>query len=123
MARILVVDDDSDHRRWIADVLLLEGYNVEEAGSGQEALERLAQGGVDLITLDEGMPDMSGTECYEEIRADERFRDIPVIFITILARTSKVVDLSRHGVRVLAKPLSYRDIVKAVKSALKQRRG
>ena len=123
MTKILVVDDRKDHRTWIADVLRLEGYDVVEAESGQKALDLLAQGGVDLITLDELMPSMSGMKCYERIHQDEQLQGIPVIFITVLGQDRRFVELRRQGVRVLTKPLSYREIAKAVASALEQGRG
>ena len=115
MTKILVVEDKKCHRRFVCDVLRLEGYEMIEASSGEEALEILKQETVDLVTLDQEMPDMTGLECYERMP-----EDIPVVFITVFGHSPRFVDLRRKGVPVIAKPLDYQDILKAIESALKK---
>jgi CheY-like chemotaxis protein len=80
MKRILVVDDDEDIRLLFQEVLEEEGYAVELAGGGEEALEKLSQWKPDLVTLDLKMPGMAGLEVLERIR--EQDRDLPVIICT-----------------------------------------
>jgi CheY-like chemotaxis protein len=80
MKRILVVDDDEDIRLLFQEVLEEEGYEVQLAGGGAEALEKLNQWRPDLVTLDLKMPGMGGVEVLERIR--EQDKDIPVIICT-----------------------------------------
>lgn len=120
MARILVVEDTDDHRRIICDMLGLEGFQVIEAPNGREALEILQRGvAVDLITLDEKLPVMTGLECLGEIRKNEATRDIPVLFLTVY-RKPEIEQLGREGVTVILKPYDYREFLRAVKSALRK---
>ncbi len=77
MKRILVVDDEENIRFLYREELEEEGYAVEVAAHGQEALERLNTFKPDLITLDIKMPGMDGVETLQRIR--EVQRDLPVI--------------------------------------------
>ncbi|MCM1160449.1 MAG: response regulator [Roseburia sp.] len=78
---ILVVDDDVMNLR-IAEKMLEEQFRVECVKSGKEALEFLEKEIPNLILLDLHMPEMDGFAVMERIQADERYRDIPVIFLT-----------------------------------------
>jgi len=120
MTRILVVEDKDDHRKIICDMLRSERYQVTEASNGREALEILQRGAdVDLITLDEKMPVMTGLECLAEIRKNEATRDIPVLFLTVY-RKPEIDQLEREGVTVMLKPYDYREFLRAVKSILRK---
>jgi CheY-like chemotaxis protein len=115
MAKILVVDDKRAHRRFICDTLRLEDYEVVEASNGKEALGLLEREDVDLVTLDQEMPGMTGLELYERMTKDQ---DLPVVFVTVHGDDPRFVELRREHIPVLVKPLDYRDILKAVESAL-----
>jgi CheY-like chemotaxis protein len=80
MKRILVVDDEESIRLLFKDELEEEGYEVELAGGGEEALKKLRTSKPDLITLDLKMPDMGGLEVLERIR--EKDKDLPVVICT-----------------------------------------
>ena len=119
MTKILVVEDKDDHRRIICDMLRLEGYQVIEAANGKEALDKLQQeGNVDLITLDEQMPVMTGLECLAEIRKSETARYISVMFVTVY-RKPEIEKLERQGIPVILKPYDYREFLRTVKLALR----
>ena len=121
MTKILVVEDKYDHRKVICDTLRSEGYQVIEAKNGKDALDRLQrEGDVDLITLDEQMPVMTGLECLSEIRKNDATRDISVIFVTVY-RKPELEQLAREGIDVILKPYDYREFLQAVRSALKKR--
>lgn len=81
---ILVVDDDQDIRDNLADLLLDEGYTVQVAGNGQEALDRLkAEGALpNMILLDLMMPVKDGFAFREEQERDVRLAAIPVVIMT-----------------------------------------
>jgi DNA-binding response OmpR family regulator len=80
MKRILVVDDEKNIRTLFRDELEEDGYEVETAGSGQDALDKVQQRPPDLIVLDIRMEDMTGLEVLEEIR--KTHEDLPVIMCT-----------------------------------------
>ena len=80
--RILVVDDDSMNLRMAEFILNKSHYMVTKASSGQEALDMLQQGTMDLILLDIEMPEMDGFELMKILQDSVEWRKIPVIFLT-----------------------------------------
>ena len=87
---ILVVDDDVQQLTQIKEHLR-EFYEVTLVNSGKAALKALGKYKVDLIFLDYLMPEMNGAETLTEIRKDERFRDIPVVFLTGVSEKETVI--------------------------------
>ena len=81
--RVLVVDDERINRKLLSN-LLEEQHDVVLAKNGVQALERLADGLIDLILLDVIMPEMNGYEVLRQIKENEKFKEIPVIFISAL---------------------------------------
>ncbi len=80
--RILAIDDSLTYLQALADELRDEGYDVVTASSGAEGLALLSAQPVDCILLDMIMPEMSGEETCQRIKADASIRDIPLIFLT-----------------------------------------
>ena len=80
--KILVVDDDSMNLRMAEFILNKSHYMVTKASSGQEALDMLQQGTMDLILLDIEMPEMDGFELMKILQDSVEWRKIPVIFLT-----------------------------------------
>jgi DNA-binding response OmpR family regulator len=80
MKKILVVDDEKNIRTLFRDELEEAGYEVDTAGSGQEALEKVSSKKPDLIVLDIRMEDMTGLEVLEQVRRDHEA--LPVIMCT-----------------------------------------
>lgn len=76
---ILVVDDHDDTRGFLVQMLKLSGYDVASAGSGAVTLLILETERPSLIILDFNMPTMTGHDVLKTMRADERWKDIPVI--------------------------------------------
>lgn len=83
--KILVADDDKIFRSLIVEILTDAGYEVAAEENGLLAWERLKSEGADLAVLDINMPEMDGFELLRNIRADERFKNIPVLMLTIRA--------------------------------------
>jgi CheY-like chemotaxis protein len=79
---VLVVEDHEDLREMLAVLLETEGFDVQTASNGREALTCLDAARPDVILLDLMMPVMSGDEFRERQLADPRFRDVPVICMT-----------------------------------------
>jgi CheY-like chemotaxis protein len=79
---ILIVDDEPDVRAYLERLFRENGYAVESAGDGEQALRAVAAGAPALITLDMSMPNMSGVKFYREIKARDDLRGIPVVVVT-----------------------------------------
>ena len=79
MAKILVVDDELSIRMGIREFAEYQGYEVEEAANGKEAVERCRQRDFDVIIMDIMMPEMDGYEAYKKIR---EIKDIPALMLS-----------------------------------------
>ena len=114
--RILVADDDPVILRLIEVNLGLEGFEVETAGRGEDALARARDRSPDLILLDVMMPGMSGWEVARRLKEDAKTADIPVVFLS--ARTQE--EDRRRGqelgvVAYVTKPFDPDDLVDTVR--------
>ncbi len=90
MSTILVVEDTELLRRIYTDKLTQEGYDVIQAANGLEAIAALHEPNIDLVLLDLIMPQMSGLEALEHIKADPRTRDIPVLILSNLGQEQDI---------------------------------
>jgi len=84
MARILIVDDESDFRMMLGKVLSMEGHQVLFAGNGWEALLVLDGDGVELCIVDLMMPGMDGPTLLKILRNASRHESLPVIVVSVL---------------------------------------
>ncbi|CAD5956780.1 Cyclic di-GMP phosphodiesterase PA4781 [Planktothrix tepida] len=120
LANILIVDDVPDNLRVLSQVLLQQGYRVRKATNGQFALNSAQLMPPDLILLDVMMPELDGYEACRFLKADERTRDIPIIFIT--ARDdieSKLMGFEVGGLDYITKPFDVQEVVVRVATQLK----
>ncbi|MCE5307563.1 MAG: sigma-54 dependent transcriptional regulator [Acidobacteriales bacterium] len=120
---ILVVDDDPENRHQLEMMLGCEGYSVESAADGEEALASLEKldNEVTLVLLDVLMPKLNGIQTLQRIRTTNP--SLPVIMLTGVTATSKVVEAMRCGASdYLLKPFSHRDLDSAIQRALAGRR-
>jgi CheY-like chemotaxis protein len=103
---VLYVDDEPDIREIVELALgLVEGLNVELCESGERALQRLPDITPDLVLLDVMMPGTDGPMTLQRMRADPRFANIPVVFVTAKAMPAEVARFRALGaVAVIAKP-------------------
>jgi CheY-like chemotaxis protein len=121
--KLLVVDDDEDARRLINTYLSEEGYEIQTAGNGREALEILGPFSPDLIILDLMMPVMDGMAFLDTIRADPRYRHLPVIIVTAkVLSPEEVRRLSTESQSILKKADLLEKDLKAVLQELLQKR-
>jgi two-component system catabolic regulation response regulator CreB len=119
--QILVVEDEVA----IADTLLYalngEGFAARRVALAAEALELLRGGGIDLVILDVGLPDMTGFEACKQLR---RFSNVPVMFLTARAEeVDRVVGLEIGADDYVVKPFSPREVVARVRAILKRSNG
>ena len=92
VVRVLAVDDDPTILRLLEVNLEMDGHEVHTAADGQEALDRVAEIAPDVVLLDVMMPHLDGWQVCERLRADERFADLPVVFLSARAQET---DLAR----------------------------
>lgn len=113
----ILVADDQDGQRVVLDMLLsLEGYQLEMAADGREALEYLKDHTPDLAILDIDMPFVTGIEICDRMRRVPRLRPVPVIILTGL-RDESSLTMARlvQADRVIMKPLegkNFRELVR-----------
>jgi two-component system KDP operon response regulator KdpE len=117
-ATILVVDDEPQIRRVMLTTLTSHGYTVVEAGSGEEALEKLRAERPDLILLDVNMPGISGLDTCAEIRTSS---DVPIIMLTIRnSERDKVQALDAGADDYVVKPFGVQELMARIRAALRR---
>ncbi len=115
--RIFVVDDDEEIRRLLRQLLTPAGYAVEEFGTAEAVLEQIRQEPPDLVLLDLRLPDLSGHEVLEAIRADPATRLLPVVMLTGYATTAERVRAQAGGVTdFISKPFSPHELLPRVRA-------
>jgi len=103
--RILVVDDEPGVRDILRINLEGEGYVVEEAGDGLEALEHLQESAPDLIILDMMMPRLNGWETLRRLEADPATAGLPIIILSVMASEADIMrGLEQGALEYLPKP-------------------
>jgi phosphoserine phosphatase RsbU/P len=122
-AGILVVDDTPANLQVLAGMLKDRGYKVRPVPSGKLALLAARRDPPDVILLDINMPEMNGYEVCEHLKADERLKGIPVIFISALTeQLDKVKAFAIGGVDYITKPFQMEELHARVETHLKLRR-
>lgn len=118
--RILVVDDEEKIRAIVRSYLQQEGYQVDEASTGEDAVTRVRERMPDLVVLDVRLPGMDGMEALRHIR---RFSDVYVIMLTARAEeTDKLIGLEVGADDYMTKPFSPRELIARVKAVLRRGR-
>lgn len=120
--KILIVDDTGPNLQLLTNLLRSHGYTVLPASDGELALEIVQSQCPDLILLDIRMPGMDGYEVCHRLKADERTRDIPVIFISILEDEHDKVQGFREGaVDYITKPFQPEEVLARIGTHLRLR--
>jgi CheY-like chemotaxis protein len=116
--RILAVDDENDVLL-ILKTALKDEYDVSTATNGPDALVLASEQMPDLIILDMMMPDMDGFEVLDNLKADPKTAQIPVIFLTGVSDKSKIRKALDRGTKYyLVKPFDYQDLLTKVHAGL-----
>ena len=120
---ILVVDDTPANLQLLAGMLKGRGYKTRPVPNGMLALQAALSDPPDLILLDIYMPEMNGFEVCQSLKADEKLKDIPVIFISALNEVlDKVKAFAVGGVDYITKPFQFDEVQARVDTHLKLRR-
>lgn len=119
LASVLIVDDTPANLRLLSQILTEHGYLARPVLSGAQALAAAQSTPPDLILLDIRMPGMNGYEVCQRLKADERTRDIPVLFISALSDAEdKVKAFSTGGVDYITKPFQLEEVLARVQTHL-----
>jgi CheY-like chemotaxis protein len=117
LERVLLVDDDKNVRESLTEVLVCEGYSVQPAADGDEALRCLETQRVDIVLLDLNMPRLNGWNTFEKVV--ERWPLIPILIIT--ARPNQLFLAASAGAAgLLEKPVDIPAMIQAIRSALEE---
>jgi two-component system chemotaxis response regulator CheY len=96
--KFLVVDDFSTMRRIVRNLLKELGFlNVQEAEDGVDALTKLRADNFDFVVSDWNMPNMTGIELLQAIRADEKLKHLPVLMVTAEAKKENIIMAAQSG--------------------------
>ena len=121
-ARVLCIDDEPGVIELVSLILKPQDIQVDGANSGSEGLDAMRKALPDAVLLDIMMPDMDGWEVYQQMQADDRLKQIPVIIVT--ARNSsfeEVIARERAGVSdYVTKPFLPNDLRKSLARVLEQ---
>ena len=120
---ILCIEDEPEMIDLMRLILGRRGFTVKGAAGGIEGLRMIRAERPDLVLLDLMMPDMDGWEVYQQMKADENTKNIPVIVVTAKAQSIDKV-LGLHIAKVddyLAKPFSPQDLLSSVEKVLKSK--
>ncbi len=117
---ILVVDDEPANIESITEALKSAGYSIASATDGFKAIAACKVRMPDLILLDLQMPLMSGIDVFKRLRADEKTRDIPVIFLRRKGERASELASEDDEHWVVSKPVAKEELLSRVKTALRQ---
>ena len=120
---ILCIEDEPEMIDLMRLILGRRGFEVKGASGGIEGIKMIRQELPDLVLLDLMMPDMDGWEVYQQMKADDKTKHIPVIVVTAKAQSIDKV-LGLHIAKVddyLAKPFSPQDLLSSVEKVLKSK--
>jgi DNA-binding NtrC family response regulator len=118
-ATILIVDDEVNLRKTLAEIFTARGYSILEADDGDRALELLGRATPDLIFSDWKMPRMGGEEFLQRLHKDSRLAAIPVIVITAFGSSHSAIEAVRLGAYdFVTKPFDLDEIVLTTERAL-----
>jgi two-component system, OmpR family, KDP operon response regulator KdpE len=118
-ARVLIVDDEPQIRRFLRTSLAAHGYTILEAVNGQEALLRATDERPDVVILDLGLPDLDGMEIIRRVR---EWSKVPIIVLSVRGRESdKIAALDAGADDYVTKPFSMGELMARIRAALRNR--
>ena len=117
--RVLIVDDSHDNRRLLETILGKQGYQTMIAADGEQAISMALWHEPDLILLDVMMPRMDGYQVCEELKRDQRFAEVPIIFLSALSEAvDRVKGLEMGAVDYINKPFHTGEVLARVKTQI-----
>jgi CheY-like chemotaxis protein len=121
MKRLLIVDDDPDHRLILRTMFEAKGYGCEEAEDGGVALSKLETDQMDLVLTDLNMPGMNGLELIDQMGRLALLQNTPAILMTIQSMEDMSSEAYKTGARaIISKPYDFSKLLEEVDSAIGQ---
>jgi two-component system, OmpR family, KDP operon response regulator KdpE len=118
MTNVLIIDDETQIRKFLDIALRAQGYKTLLAENGQKGLELLALQGADLVILDLGLPDLDGAEVLSELRI---WSHVPVIVLSVRSNEEEKVKLLDAGANdYVTKPFSVQELMARIRVLLRQ---
>jgi PleD family two-component response regulator len=119
-ATLVVAEDDRLTRELLVGMLRTRGYRVEAVEDGQYAIERVGQGGVDLVLLDVMMPRLSGLEACRLLKSLHEDTFLPVLLVTVKSDTASRVEGLKIGADdYVCKPFDEQELIARVEAMLR----
>lgn len=117
--RILIAEDEKSQRELLEGFLKKEGFSVETASNGRQALEKIEAGFFDIAFLDYKMPELDGLQTLREIR--KRFPDLPVVMMTAYGTVETAVASMKEGaLDYLTKPIDLDELLLIIRKVLER---
>jgi two-component system, cell cycle response regulator DivK len=121
-ARVLIVEDNPLNLKLVRDVLLMAGFEVIEARTGEDGVARAQDSQPDLILMDLQLPGVDGTQAMRTIKASPSGSGIPIVALTAFAMSEDRDRALRNGFDdYLSKPISVRDLPRQIADLLPER--
>lgn len=122
--KIMVVEDNPMNKILMKEVLTVNGYDVTEAGSGSEAIKRVAVEMPDLVLMDLNLPEMDGITAAKLLKINNACKDVPVIAITASAMKGEEEKILAEGFDgYISKPIEIKKFIKDVAAYITKRSG
>jgi putative two-component system response regulator len=119
-AKVLIVDDLPANLELLASLLESEGYGLEVAHDGQEAVEKALASPPDLVIMDVSMPRLSGLDACRRLKADRRTHLVPIVLVTgLTAREDRIQGIAAGCDDFLTKPIDMEQLIARVRSLLR----
>ena len=119
MAKVLIAEDERDIRELITFTLRYAGHEVIQAANGEEALALTREAMPDLIMMDVRMPKMTGYEACRLIKADDKIKHIPVVFLSAKGQETEIqTGLEVGAADYILKPFAPDQLIKRVSEIL-----
>lgn len=123
-SRVLVVDDEPEIHAVLGKLLSREGYDVDSAYSAEEAFQSIKDSKPDLVILDIMMPQTSGIEVCNKLKADPNTSDILILIVSARDAQSDRIEGLTHGADdYVSKPFHLRSLMRKIEHMLLKKRG
>ena len=120
--RILIIEDDPEIQEMLKHAFAREGWTLIQASTGEEGLEYLRSNGADCVILDIMLPAMDGFKVLKKIRADDKFRNMPLIMCTACGDETDIVAALELGADdYVVKPYSPRVLAARIRAGLRRK--